>query len=999
MNLPSTRDTVFSDCPSLVDLLRHRALNEPERNVFTTLDAAGNVTGRISFGELDRRARAIAAELQARGLEGERALLLFPTGLRFVAALFGCLYARVTAIPAPRPQASRLARTLPRFRSMIADARPAVIFTDFERDALAGELGPELLHIPWLSVEACLGNPVDAWRKPVVGRDHIAHLQYTSGSTAQPKGTQITHGNVLANSRDMQVGKRYSRDATSLVWVPHYHDDGLVQGIFQPIYSGYHAILMSPMDFAARPASWLEAITRHRVTHSGGPNFAFELCIRRVSDAEYEQLDLRSWSMAYCAAEPVRPQTLTRFAERFGPRGFRWRSFAPSYGMAETTLVVSTDGVERGPRFLACDPAALEQARRVVPLPANEPGARVLVACGRPVGDTQVAIVDPASCRALRGDEVGEIWVKGPGVAAGYAGLPEETQKTFRARLADSGEGPFLRTGDLGFLEQGEVFITGRLKDLIIVRGENRYPQDIEATVESVDAGIRAGCSAAFSIERDLEEKLVIVAEVTPRRAEQDPAAQARWQAEVIDGIRQRVAAAHGVEVDAVALLRTGGLRKTSSGKVQRQAARAEFLDGSADELFRWSRTTSAAPAPTIAPAAATRSAQEIEAFLAAEVAERLGVPVQSIDRSAPFTRFGLDSMNSVAVVAALARWLCTTLPDDLLGDRLSIRDAAQRVSGVTSGGAQRSAPAQPPEPVVARAAIVELRPCLVRQPLFCVGGVTGMVKNLWPLACFLGDDRPFFGLHTPGLDGAEPPRNRVASIATRMLDELRAVQPKGPYLLGGHSFGGYVAHEMAHQLEQQGEAITAVLLLDTTLPERGQAPLVLSPEDHVYELVNLFAQVLGGEPSSAALDRLQAMSPAERLQLLQEQLQASKLQLSGARVPQLVALFGASLEATAHYQPTASSFPVKLFRAQLRGRYLVERSHVSTSLEMTRGLGWERVCSSLEIIDVPGGHLSLLQQPHVRTLAQALKQVLAGCSAQVKLHAAPVLTATFPYA
>ncbi|HSO00189.1 MAG TPA: fatty acyl-AMP ligase, partial [Candidatus Nanopelagicales bacterium] len=644
---------------SLVDLLRWRAERQPDRRVFTLLKEDGETEhGHLTFKELDDAARAFAARLRDMGCEGQRVVLLFPASLDFICAFFGCIYAGVIAIPAPPPVRSRLARTLPRLQGIVEDARPVAIVTDEEGVALSGELiqaSPALGELKWIAVGGSPGSPSERWRPPASDRGSLAYVQYTSGSTTAPKGTLISHGNLLANLAAIQEAKSYDEDSVAVIWVPNYHDDGLIHGILQPIYTGHRCVLMHSATLVARPFQWLMAITRYRATHAGGPNFCYELCLRKVTDAQRAHLDLSSWRMAYNAAEPIRHETLRGFHDRFEPCGFRWSTHAPCYGLAEATLTVSARKGDDGPRLCVLDATALGQRGEVVEVAGDHRSARMVVGCGQPVQGAQIAIVQPSTGRRCPADAVGEIWLKSECIAQGYLGRQEATEETFQAYLADTGEGPFLRTGDLGFIKDGELFVTGRVKDLIIIRGENRYPQDIEWSVQQCHPAVRPGGVAAFSIEADGEERLALVAEVALPRPGQDGAAGpgAGDPGEVLGAIRQVVAERHDLQVHGIALIPPGTIPKTSSGKIQRRACKDGFASGMLEAIVVWTspipRAGAAAGAQGAVPAPATQAGAapgakmraEIQAWLVDYLARRLGASPDSIDVRSPFVHFG----------------------------------------------------------------------------------------------------------------------------------------------------------------------------------------------------------------------------------------------------------------------------------------------------------------------------------------------------------------------
>jgi acyl-CoA synthetase (AMP-forming)/AMP-acid ligase II len=425
--------------------------------------------------------------------------------------------------------------------------------------------------VRWGTSEETVGSG-DAWRHPRPAADTPAHLQYTSGSTATPKGVIVTHGNLLRNLQDMDLGWRHEADSVIVSWLPHFHDMGLVYGVLEPIFAGVTCYLMPPVSFMQKPLRWLQAISTFKATHSAAPNFAYDLCVRKIKPDDRLALDLSRWSVAVNGAEPIRAETLNRFAAAFGAAGFRDTAFCPGYGLAEATLKVTATPRGRGAVCLTVDGAALGRGR-VAAVRPGEPGARTLVSCGMSAIDTDVVIVDPDARRRCGAEEVGEVWVAGSVVAAGYWNRPADTADTFGARLIDEDRGPFLRTGDLGFLSGGELYIAGRLKDLIIIRGQNHYPQDIEQTVESLGSMLRSHGCAAFSVDVDGEERLIVAQEVEREARGADlPDLQGR--------IRQAVAEAHEVYVYDVVILRAGALPRTSSGKIRRQACRLAYTEG-----------------------------------------------------------------------------------------------------------------------------------------------------------------------------------------------------------------------------------------------------------------------------------------------------------------------------------------------------------------------------------------------------------------------------------
>ena len=497
-----------SKAATLAHLLRWRAQHQPEQSAYTFLLDGETEEACLTYSELDRQARSIAAMLQKLDARGERVLLLYPPGIEYIAAFFGCFYAGAVAVPAYPP---RLNRSLGRLQTIIADAQASVVMTTEMIHSRIGPLFEEtagIKQLDWLTTDNLAHELAGEWREPIVGRESLAFLQYTSGSTAAPRGVMVSHANLLHNQRLIQQTFQQTEESIILGWLPLYHDMGLIGNVLQPLYVGAPCILMSPVAFLQKPSRWLQAISRYQATTSGAPNFAYDLCARKTTPEQRAELDLSSWTTAFNGAEPVRRETMERFAQTFADCGFRREAFHPCYGLAEATLLVSGGATESIARAFKKD--ALEH-NVVIGVDAESAEARSLVACGRALPDQRVVIVNPDTLMPARPDEVGEIWVSGASVTQGYWNRPEETEHTFGAYLVDTGEGPFLRTGDLGFIDAGELFITGRLKDLIIIRGRNHYPQDIEQTVGQSHPVLAGGMGAAFSVEVEGEERLVVV--------------------------------------------------------------------------------------------------------------------------------------------------------------------------------------------------------------------------------------------------------------------------------------------------------------------------------------------------------------------------------------------------------------------------------------------------------------------------------------------------------
>jgi len=666
---------------TLVDLLRRRAEEHPDKRAYTFLNSDGVAEGALSYRELDERAQSAAARLQETVAAGERVLLLFPPGLDYISAFFGCLYAGVIAVPAYPP--SRRQGSMARIVSIAMDCQPAAVLTTasiLNRFSADLRESGSLAQVQWLALDAPGASMHEAWRRPDVRGDSIAFLQYTSGSTSHPKGVMLTHHNLLHNEESIQ--KMFRQDEQSIIvgWLPLYHDMGLIGNVIQPLYSGAACVLMSPMTFLQKPFRWLEAISNYRATTSGGPNFSYDLCVRRISAEERASLDLRSWRVAFNGAEPIRSDTLDRFAGAFESRGFDRKSFHACYGLAEASLLVAG---AREPLIKRVAAKALER-NRVIAASSDDPSnSRVLVGCGDVLCGDNLVIVDPGTSERCQTGRVGEIWFSGRGVALGYWNRSEESASAFGARLDGDNEGRFLRTGDLGFIDEDCLFITGRLKDLIIIRGLNYYPQDIELSVEQSHPALRPGCGVAFSIDDAEGEMLAAVQEV--ERRFQDCEA-----AEVFAAIREAVARDHQLQLHAIILVKAGSIPKTSSGKLQRNACKLAYFENALDAVARWQsdgandsdiaeydhdNPNEASPPDRLANG-------QVQDWLREMAASRLGCDSEHVGIDLPLTDYGLDSLAAIEVIHKIETEFGVAIPLADLLQGCSIRDLALEIAG-----------------------------------------------------------------------------------------------------------------------------------------------------------------------------------------------------------------------------------------------------------------------------------------------------------------------------
>jgi len=681
---------------TLATMLQTRAAAKPDALAFRFVEEGTQVSSSLTFAQLDARARRTAAFLQSSGAANERALLIHSPGLEFLCAFFGCLYAGAIPVPLPPP---RTRSDADRLTGVLSSASPKYVLTEAGLMSRLGLTDPAHVSSDLQIVDGAAidGAKASRWRSPGGVRSPLAYIQYTSGSTSAPKGVMVGHANVLANLAEIDSVFRHDEASVIVSWLPHYHDMGLVYGLMQPIFSAVPCVLMSPFAFAQRPARWLEAISTFRATHSGGPNFGYDLCARRVSAAQRASLDLSTWRVAFNGAERIDWATMREFARMFEPCGFDERAFCPAYGLAEATLKVTACRPGR-PLALSAQPRIRDQ----VGAGGLAEDARSLVGNGAPTSHTEIAIVDPDTSAPCSEGTVGEVWVSGPSVALGYWGRPEETEHTFKARLAGVGNRVYLRTGDLGFLHSEDLFVVGRLKDLIIVRGQNYYPEDLEATVASSHPAIRRGGVTAFAVDR-ADERLVVMVEGPHKQlsATQDLDSVARAVARAI-GDR------HALDVEAVAFVPNGKLPRTTSGKLQRAQCRAMYLRGAGPEL--WIQACSSQDEPTgcshPVPGGddgpgkpATPGALAVLAFLAPRLARLLKRESSAIPADATLTSLGLDSLAAaelssdilekfgveVSISELLDRKTFAVLIDDLA---VGVRPIAERDTSAPRGDA-----------------------------------------------------------------------------------------------------------------------------------------------------------------------------------------------------------------------------------------------------------------------------------------------------------------------
>ncbi len=676
----SPKSAVGGDPNTLVDLFEWRVGQAADATAYAFVRDDLSLVKSITYAELSQSVHALAAYLSSRSAPGSRVLLLYGPGFEFVRAFWACVMAGLVAVPVSSPDPSRIKGAITRLRSIMSDADASLVLTDSHGLELAASVDGTDARA-WVATDA-IKDEVARFQSAKVAPNDLCYLQYTSGSTSTPRGVMISHANALANLSGLSHTQQPNRGSRLLSWLPHFHDYGLVYGILWPLYAGMPAYLMSPLTFLRRPLRWLEAIDHFAITFSGAPNFAYASCLQALARRPSWSAHLESWQVASCGAEPIQAATMSGFVSAFKVHGFGSAALAPAYGLAETTLLAC--GRPHGtPATLSHFDSAMLSQSRVLEATPGAAGSSRLVSSGRAIPGMTVRVVDPITLQPAPADAIGEIWLAGSSVGQGYWNKPEATASNFGQPLGDAPGFAFLRTGDLGFIHQGEVFITGRLKDMVIVHGRNIYPQDVEWTVEHAAVGLRAGYGAVFGVDGDDGEKLVVVQEVERSSQSGDLAA-------IAQAIRSAIAQAHELPVHAIALVRAGAVPRTTSGKIQRQACRASFLDRSLPVLWmdvpaNEDDAGSQAKPSSLASAGTTTHTASCEPLIIGMISRLTHQPTASINPNASAIENGLHSLTSFQLLNELESALGLTLPITLALAQTSLRSLAHEVDALAS--------------------------------------------------------------------------------------------------------------------------------------------------------------------------------------------------------------------------------------------------------------------------------------------------------------------------
>jgi len=996
--------------------LRQRALELSDKEVFTFLDANGEPADRLSYADLDDRARIIATAIQRRGPKGQRVLLLFEPGLHFAAAFYGCMYAGAIAVPAYPPDPVRFERTLPRLQTIAADSSSAIVLTSASILALAKQLlslAPDLARLEWISVDeiVALGD-TSADQISALSPQDIAFIQYTSGSTSTPKGVMVSHRNVMVNARMMQRTAKQDKDRIIVSWLPQYHDLGLMTGIILPVVVGARSILMSPLDFLKHPGLWMSSIHRYRATDTSGPNFALDLCVQKTTHDERAAWDLSSLKVCLVGAEPIRHASVERFLRTFERHGLPRESMLPGYGLAEAVVGVSCGPIGNTWRTAFLDADELAQ-NRVTEIDPAHPKALPLVACGMPIEEVTLEIVNPETCEPVGRGEIGEVWITGPHVAMGYWQRDVESEHTFKAHLVHGGERDWLRTGDYGFIKDEHLYITGRMKDLIVLRGKNHYPQDIEITAELCHPRVRQGSVIAFSVEYEGTERLVLAAEVDARELSTEQQKRETFD-EIIAAICAAVGVAHAVPVHDVALLKPRTVDKTSSGKLARHSCRQRYLSGTLDAEFIWkagyvssnvhpsnadkARQGRATDTQPMEDALHNMPSASRRIFLVDYIEKQIGQLIGRADRmnltpSSRLDEIGMDSLSAMELVGRVERDMHIKMPVTKFLNAPSLgvlvehlldamdQDGALSDNSLETSSEPDLSPARNRRSRMTQA--MALQDLSIPAPIFCVGGLGGGVPYLSQWSAALGHARPLIAFQAVGIDGAESPLGSVEEMAQRYLQEMKAIQPEGPYVLAGHSFGGLVVYEMAQRLTEQGDSVEHLFLIDTTIVGEGESAsgVNASVSEHamaMYELLHMFRRFSGKRGDTRIHERLSSMNDFEQQQWLAGELGVDESTHPGSAATHVLEVYLASFSAMKRYRPLPYAGLVTLFRA--KDGFPVESLHPARRIRTHFGelfLGWQHVCPALRVVVHSGDHFSIVLHPHAAELADAVKSTL----------------------
>jgi len=647
--LKNNPEPLLQRCTTYTEVIKYWTIKKPNHVVFRFLQDGINENESFTYKQLETRSKALGATMQNLGNKGDRILLLFQPGLSYVASLYACFYSGFIAVPAYPPRRSK---GIDRIHTIINDSEATIclvsqqVYNDIKKNLQDDII---LNKLQWIIYEEIADNEADSFNEINISANDVALLQYTSGSTGNPKGVMVTQLNLLYNSEYIRQSFGLNEKTVGVNWLPIYHDMGLIGGIMQVAFIGAVNIGMPPMAFLKNPLNWLKAIEKYGGTTAGGPNFSYDYCIQKITDDECKNLDLSSMTVFFCGAEPIRKSTYKKFTDKFTISKFKEQQLFSCYGMAETTLIVTGGNQIDKPKYLNIDTVALSE-NKIEILPEDSNASISLVGCGHTWMETQVEIVNPTTLQKANLNEIGEIWISGPTLATGYWNKPEETKRTFGGKLNTSNNSiNYLRTGDLGFFYENELYITGRLKDLIIIRGVNHYPNDIEFTIQKSIPELRQNGGAVFSVTESEKESLVIVQELkrtAMRNSNFD---------EILDNIRKVVAEEHEIDAFSIVLIRTGSVPITSSGKIQRQQTKYEYLSNKLSVVAQWTKQPQVIEGSS-SSTSTIPTEKAIKEWLILWIMRNQNFRRDEIDLNKNIMSYGIDSLSAVTLEAEISK-------------------------------------------------------------------------------------------------------------------------------------------------------------------------------------------------------------------------------------------------------------------------------------------------------------------------------------------------------
>ena len=836
---------------NIIGILFKHAKEKPNDLAYAFLRDGHDDSDRITYRELAQSVATLSKRLNALGARGERAILAYPQGIDFIIGFLASIASGIIAIPAPPPEAGRLKRTRPRLNSILDDAGARLILSTDSIIELLNKAGTEsstLSQAAKINTKSHRAHKGEIISSEIIydnsNINPIAYLQYTSGSTSSPKGVKVGNLGLINNINSIIQHEQYDNNSITITWMPYYHDYGLIEGILVPLVNGTPCYIMSPFSFLKKPSHWLRGITKYKATHTQAPNFAYKMCVDRIKDEELSNIDLSSLKCAANAAEPLNLQDMRRFHERFLSLGFTWSKFSPAYGLAEYILLATATAPTTAPDVSTFDKAALENLE-VVPCHGSERCVE-LIASGTAAPGARIAIIDPETRKRCPSTRIGEIWLKVEDAEAGYWGDAIKSQEIFEAKIADAEDSDdYLRTGDMGFLYNNHIFITGRIKDMIIINGVNYWPQDIEWAIgRAHDAVMKNNGCAAFAIDKAGEEAIGVVVEVSRGFLDFE---------DLYTKAMIELSESTGAPIADFYIVKPGSIPKTSSGKISRSAGKRSLEDGTLHVLWSSNELGHKTPAVTQDPADQNGDGALAD-WLCAEIAEVAQIERSQIHASQSIMSFGIDSVGLTTLGLAI---------EEKTGRYIPIFEIGK--AGRTVQGLIDIIEAQNTE--YSSSALVPLREGGRFEPIFFVHPAGGNAIGYSKLVENLISDRPCYGIQAYGfVEGVEPLRS-IEQMASRYLEEIKLVQPVGPYFLSGMCLGGMIAYEMACILERRGERVGLLVLMDPRSPpallrqfeQRGEDDS--DPQFSSGYFENLRAEA-AGKPSTSIPDNLFATDP-----------------------------------------------------------------------------------------------------------------------------------------